>query len=161
MNLALLAIVAAVIIVIGILALITHNGANNVHKSLDSYFNISGVQLYSGNGVENYTVYIASNSSQQQRGYMNQTGIGDCGGAENCLGMLFVFRTQSVWCFWMENTEIPLRQSWIATNGTVTYSAVAVPYSTANVCANGTMVLETSPNASIAVGDRLALLKAP
>ncbi len=157
--------IATAIIAVFFLVLVTfvlsQGRAIQKQSQLDSYFRISHMLVISSNSTENYTVYVASNISQQEQGYMNQTGLGDCGGGVNCLGMLFLFGSQGEECFWMKNTEIPLKQMWIASNGMITYSADAVPYSTSVICANGSMVLETSPSAGISVGDRIVLVKAP
>ena len=69
--------------------------------------------------------------------------------------MLFAFSNYSNVCFWMENTEIPLKQIWIAANGSVVNESDAVPYSTALICHNGKAVLETSPASSIRMGDKI------
>ncbi|MCW6159998.1 MAG: DUF192 domain-containing protein [Candidatus Micrarchaeales archaeon] len=159
-NFTTVAIIAAALLIVVILVL-SQGESINKQAQLDSYFGISHVLVISNNSTENYTVYVASNISQQEQGYMNQTSIGDCGGEANCLGMLFPFGYQGEECFWMKNTEIPLKQMWIAGNGLITYSADAVPYSTSVICANGSMVLETAPSAGISVGDRVVLVKAP
>ena len=154
------AIIAAVFLIL-VTLILSQGKAIQKQAQLDSYFGISRMLVISNNSTENYTVYVASNISQQERGYMNQTSLGDCGGGANCLGMLFLFDHQGEECFWMKNTEIPLKQMWIASNGMITYSANAVPYSTSVICANGSMVLETSPSAGVSIGDRAVLVKAP
>ena len=123
---------------------------------LDSFFPAANVILVSGSGSAVYPVYIANTLQQQQQGYMNQTSLGDCNGLPGCLGMLFVFNRSGDLCFWMENTGIPLEQSWLDQNGIVTYVYNATPYSTTNKCAFGTMVLETQPG-RIRLGDLVAL----
>lgn len=106
-------------------------------------------------GNSSYNVYIAANAALQEQGYMNSSSIGSCGGLGNCAGMLFLFRNYSTECFWMKNTIMALKQSWIA-NGTVNYTYIGTPYSTAIICSPGNMVLETLPNFSINYGNKVA-----
>ena len=129
---------------------------------LDKSFNITQISVIYINGttfkpqyVSKYWAYVAENLSQQREGYMNQPSLGDCGGRSPCIGMLFQFHNTSDYCFWMKNTEIPLKQIWIAQNGLVVYTANAAPYSTQNICYIGTSVLETATNSSIVAGDRV------
>ncbi len=147
---------AAAVLAISLLFLMQNGSAQN-QRQLDSYFRVSNVTVSGSGTARDYSVYVASNYSQQAQGYMNQTSLGDCTGRPNCLGMLFVFGYQGDECFWMKNTEIALKQLWISDNGVVTYSANAIPYSTTSICASGSMVLETSPVANISVGDKIIL----
>ncbi len=71
---------------------------------------------------------------------------------EGAQGMLFVYTSEQPLCFWMENTEIPLKQVWINAAGSVVAVYNATPYSTNSVCSNGEYVLETLPNSSIGLG---------
>ena len=71
---------------------------------------------------------------------------------EGAQGMLFVYTSEQPLCFWMENTEIPLKQVWINPAGSVVAVYNATPYSTNSVCSNGEYVLETLPNSSIGLG---------
>lgn len=104
-----------------------------------------------GSNSLTYGVYLALTPLQQQIGLMNVSSIGNCDGLGNCIGMLFVFQNVSQQCFWMKNTEIPLKQDWI-TNGTVTSQVNATAYSTVAYCHQGNMVLETATNSSIGLG---------
>ncbi|MDE1854819.1 MAG: DUF192 domain-containing protein [Candidatus Micrarchaeota archaeon] len=109
------------------------------------------------NGTQ-YNVYIAATPEQQAQGLMNVTEVGTCSGYGNCLGMLFVFGSDSNQCFWMKDTQIPLDQYWIE-NGTITSEAQGTPYSLTPICHNGNWVLETPANTSIRVGQKAALIK--
>ena len=116
---------------------------------LDRNFNMTQISLESGGTAVQYYAYLASTTAQQQEGYMNVTTVGDCGNRGECIGMLFVFNRTSNLCFWMENTALPLRQSWINYSGRVVYSTDAVPYSTNVICHNGMYVLETYANTTV------------
>ena len=104
-----------------------------------------------------YNVYVAANKEMQQLGYMNATGIGNCDGLNNCAGMLFVFNNESRKCFWMKNTLIALKQSWISYDR-VNYTYLGTPLSTGIICSPGSMVLETLPDFSINVSDTISFL---
>ena len=123
-------------------------------NSPDWYFHTVKINI-TDNGVSTaYGAYLAANLTQQEQGYMNQTGIGDCNGIKPCIGMLFVFQNSSSQCFWMKNTEIPLKQVWI-NNGAITRIYNATPYSTDVICGYGNWVLETGINQSIPAGSRI------
>lgn len=119
------------------------------------------ITITSANLSYNAIVYIANNSFEQERGYMFADTLG-----ENCTisaasfkgcepkGMLFVFQNQSNECFWMDNTQIPLEQIWIDSNGSVTEVYNATPFSRANICYIGRYVLETNATyMPIKIGD--------
>ncbi len=97
-------------------------------------------------------VFIAKNESEWRRGLMNTSkqALGYYGAS----GMLFAFPNASVRCFWMENTSIPLEQSWID-NGTVAYVYDAQPYSTGTVCYTGEYVLEIATGKQVSAGDAI------
>jgi uncharacterized membrane protein (UPF0127 family) len=143
---------ASVVIVAVIAAILvylwTYEDSLQSNALLDRSFMIVGLGLV-GNGSHGmYYSYLAATPQQQQQGYMNATGIGDCNGHSPCLGMLFVFQNYSNLCFWMENTRIPLEQTWLTLNNsayTATYTYNATPYDTTPICHNGAAVLETAP----------------
>ena len=142
-----------------LLALIYFNvGKQPIPYSLDKTFNVITIALIHNGQTTDYYAYIAQNLPQQEQGYMNQTSLGNCNGHSPCVGMLFLFKNTSNYCFWMENTEIPLRQSWISQNGTVVYATDATPYSIQSICSVGIAVLETSPNQSIIAGDKVVVV---
>ncbi len=133
------------------------NQQPKVMLPLDSTFNATTIFITHGNTTTKYGAYLALTQSQQQQGYMNQSSLGDCKGINPCIGMLFVFNNSYNLCFWMKNTELPLTQAWVAQNGTITYVAQAQPYSTNSICAAGSMVLETSNNQALSVGDKIKI----
>ncbi len=143
------------IIVIYWLAILGPSAAlNNGPSLLNSKFHVGEIMV----GNSTYYAYIADTTSLQQEGYMNETGIGDCGQTgRQCLGMLFVFGNDSAQCFWMKNTYFALKQSWIS-NGKVSYVYDAVPLSTNVICSNGSMVLETNASFDIRPGENLTFL---
>lgn len=105
-------------------------------------------------GNSSYHVYIANTIRLQQLGYMNASGIGDCNGFGRCAGMLFVFSNESMQCFWMKNTFIPLKLSWIS-DGRVNYTYFGIPLSQNSICNVGDMVLETQPSFQIEYGENV------
>jgi uncharacterized membrane protein (UPF0127 family) len=104
-------------------------------------------------------VYVASSQEQLEQGFMNVTTFGNCNGFANesspCVGMIFAFSSTQQECFWMHDTILPLLQSWIATNGTVTAIYSASPETDATVCHPGQYVLESNASALISVDDRV------
>ncbi len=117
---------------------------------------IGRLELQNGSGSMQGNVYLAVTSEEQAYGLMYQKSIGDCNGAGNCMGMLFIFNNVSRECFWMENTIIPLRQYWI-TNNTITGVVNGTPYSVTPYCHYGNMVLETNINSTIVPGYKVYL----
>lgn len=109
-----------------------------------------------GSIILNGFIYVAENQQEQQQGFMNVTSFGNCNGfavgSEGCVGMLFNFTIPEDQCFWMENTEIPLQQDWIAANGTVLFIYQASPETETTICHFAQYVLETSPAAPITLG---------
>ncbi|MDE1810487.1 MAG: DUF192 domain-containing protein [Candidatus Micrarchaeota archaeon] len=145
----------AVLAVVGVLALfLPMHGSGS---SLDSAFPATLMTLSHQGATANYGVYLADTDALAQRGYMNQTGIGDCRGISPCMGMLFDFANSTTLCFWMKNTKIPLRQYWLDDNLTVVYAYNATPETTNAQCYIGRAVLETSINTSIPIGSRIQL----
>ncbi len=55
----------------------------------------------------------------------------------------------------MHDTLMPLLQSWIAANGTVTATYDAAPETDATICHSGQYVLESNTSALITVGDNV------
>ncbi|MCL5430620.1 MAG: DUF192 domain-containing protein [Candidatus Marsarchaeota archaeon] len=145
-----MAIIAA--LALSAIALIVLN-----QNSLDGTFSVENITIIRSGMMGNFSVYVATTTPQQTRGYMYQKAIGDCDGLKGCIGMIFVFPGQSTECFWMENTIMPLRQSWISNNGVVGLVYNATPYSTNSICSAGRMVLETLQNFSISPGDEVIM----
>jgi Uncharacterized conserved protein len=123
---------------------------NNSTAMLNKEFGVG--TLYIGNS--SYHVYIANTLRLQELGYMNASGIGNCDGLGRCAGILFVFSNESMQCFWMKNTFIPLEQSWIS-DGRVNYTYSGTPLSQNSICSIGDMVLETAPSFPIHYGERV------
>jgi uncharacterized membrane protein (UPF0127 family) len=165
-----IAVIAVVVILIALFLVLSSISNTQPHPildqnssiaALDSFFPVISIALEHGNNTQIYEAYIATNVSQQARGYMNVTSTGDCHGISPCIGMLFYFQGGSDQCFWMQNTIIPLKQIWINATGVVTFIYNATPLITTSVCHVGPMVLETNPNQTIAIGDRIILRGTP
>jgi uncharacterized membrane protein (UPF0127 family) len=129
-----------------------------------STFPVESIEIFdrsNGSAIRGL-VYVATTTQEQVQGFQRVTSFGNCNGlsknqSEPCLGMIFVTaRTQSL-CFWMRNTPLPLQQVWISANGTVVYTYQAQPDSLNTICHTSMTVLETSPNISISLGDRILL----
>jgi uncharacterized membrane protein (UPF0127 family) len=109
-----------------------------------------------GSTILDGDVYVANTEAQQQQGFMNVTSFGNCNGAAvngvSCIGMLFNFSSSQELCFWMRDTEIPLEQDWITTNGTITTVYQAQAENNTSVCYYGNYVLETSPQEPVVSG---------
>ena len=123
---------------------------NNSTALLNREFGVGRLDI--GNSL--YNVYIANTLQLQELGYMNASGIGNCDGLGRCAGILFVFGNDSMQCFWMKNTFIPLKQSWIS-DGRVNYTYSGTPLSQNSICNIGNMVLETAPSFSIEYGEHV------
>lgn len=115
-------------------------------------YTVGTITLHSNNLTVLGNVYLALTLPQQEAGLMNASSIGSCNGEGDCVGMLFVFNGTQELCFWMKNTIMPLRQVWIAANGTVVNIYNATPQSTASVCYDGEMVLEVPANSTLPLG---------
>ncbi|HUC38649.1 MAG TPA: DUF192 domain-containing protein, partial [Candidatus Acidoferrum sp.] len=113
---------------------------------LNSRFGVANLTIHSTDANSSYFVYLATNISQQEEGYMNVSTLGNCDNRGNCLGMLFVFQDEMNLCFWMNNTRIPLKQTWINYDGFPVTSYNGTPFSNQVVCNYGKYVLETNPN---------------
>lgn len=121
---------------------------------------IAELMLVYGNGSAGYVnVYVASSTAEQERGLMYQRSMGSCGGLGDCYGMLFVFPNASDECFWMKNTEMPLKQFWITSN-LITAQVNGTPYSTKTYCNTGGWVLEAPANSTLGLGNGVYLEKA-
>ncbi len=123
---------------------------------LGGYTVTSLILAYPNGSSFDVNAYVASSAQQQAYGLMYLPSMGSCNGAGSCYGMLFVFPNSSSQCFWMKNTMMPLRQLWILGN-VIVASERGTPYSTKVYCHTGNMVLETYPNSSLAIGDRIYL----
>ena len=150
------AVLAIVVIAIALLIYgFEHNGASAAptpaesNTLLNSRFNTTGITIVNNGTARNYSAYAAITDAQQQQGYMNVTSLGNCDGKSNCIGMLFEFANQSNECFWMKNTAMPLRQTWLNSSGYAVYTYEATPYSTNAICHEGMYVIETAPNFSV------------
>jgi uncharacterized membrane protein (UPF0127 family) len=64
---------------------------------------------------QQYTLQIAQTVAEQNKGLGDRSSLGKYD------GMLFVFSTPNIECFWMKNTEFPLDMVWISSNKTVEY----------------------------------------
>ncbi len=116
---------------------------------LNSRFNVTNVTVYNGNRIRTYHAYLAASPAQQAEGYMNVSTIGNCDGMGGCIGMVFAFDQYGTQCFWMENTALRLKQTWLDYNGYPAYSYNATPFSKAVLCHAGTYVVETLQNFTI------------
>jgi uncharacterized membrane protein (UPF0127 family) len=67
----------------------------------------------SGGGKVELKVEIADDPSEQTRGLMERTSLGED------RGMLFVYPDEEVRSFWMKNTLIPLSIAFIASDGSI------------------------------------------
>jgi len=120
---------------------------------LSLYYGSANITIYNGSHAALEQVWIAGTPKQQAEGMMNRM---DFGGK---YGMLFVFNSQQPLCFWMKDTEIPLKQIWINQSNHVTDIYSAQPYNTSSVCAYGTYVLEIPINESVGVGYSINISK--
>ena len=64
---------------------------------------------------QQYTLQIAQTIAEQNKGLGDRPSLGKYD------GMLFVFSTPNIECFWMKDTEFPLDMIWLSTNKTVEY----------------------------------------
>ncbi len=152
-------LVIAIVLILVILSIVyvLYNKSNVLGPSsraasdnlLNTRFQVSKITEHYNNTTSTYSIYLALTMQQQQEGYMNVSTIGNCNNMGNCLGMLFVFPNYSDECFWMKNTTIPLRQTWINPSGYPTYSYVGTPLSLEPICSYGKYVIETLPNTTI------------
>jgi uncharacterized membrane protein (UPF0127 family) len=106
-------------------------------------------------GVKLFSIEIADESSEQERGLMFRTDMPDD------RGMLFVLERTRQASFWMENTPMPLDLLFIGEDGRVTAILKGQPFSRAAISPGVPVrfVLElkegTSAKNGIAPGDRL------
>ena len=110
-------------------------------------------------GPHRYTVEIAANDQDRQRGLMYRTKM-----AADA-GMLFDFHSPQPTAFWMENTILPLDMLFVRADGTIAnIRANAVPYSRESIPSAGPVLLVIELNAGqaakwgIRAGDKV---KAP
>lgn len=69
---------------------------------------------------QDYYLEIAQNSLQRAKGLSGRDQI-----CSNC-GMLFVFKKEGIYPFWMKNTKIPLDMIWIDSDNKVVKIATAL-----------------------------------
>jgi uncharacterized membrane protein (UPF0127 family) len=114
------------------------------------------VEIVSSSGVHAFSVELATNDAERERGLMYRKELPEG------RGMLFDFQTEQPVAFWMHNTYIPLDMIFIGGNGRVAHIAEnAKPLSDALIPSGGPIraVLEviagTAHKFGIAVGDRV------
>ena len=117
------------------------------------------IEVGSATGPHRYTVEIAANDQDRQRGLMYRTKM-----AADA-GMLFDFHSPQPTAFWMENTILPLDMLFVRADGTIAnIRADAVPYSRESIPSAGPVLLVIELNAGqaakwgIRAGDKV---KAP
>lgn len=79
-------------------------------------------------GMHNIRAELARTPEQRQIGLMHRSSM-----AGND-GMLFVFETREVHCFWMKNTLIPLSIAFVADDGAIVNIADMQPQSETSHC---------------------------
>ncbi len=84
-----------------------------------------GVLAVSGpTGVQLWPVIIADSSQARQRGLMGVTDFAALGGYA---AMVFVFERDTSGAFWMRDTPLPLRITFVTAGGSVVSGADMVP----------------------------------
>lgn len=149
-----LIVIIAIILVLAALYTTFYSEQDNTSPVQLSAFSVESIRIGNLRG----NVYVASSTSEQIQGFQNVTSFGDCNGRGNCIGMIFVWTSSQNLCFWMHDTKIPLEQAWIASNGTVVAVYDAPAMNDNSVCHFASYVLETSPSAHIAVGDKFVVV---
>ena len=86
------------------------------------------VHVKLGAGMYVIDAQIASTPEQRQTGLMLRREM------PQHEGMLFVFEQESVQCFWMKNTLIPLTAAFVADDGTIVNTADMKPETTDSHC---------------------------
>ena len=79
-------------------------------------------------GMQNIRAEVARTSLQMQTGMMFRREMG------THEGMLFVYDTPAIRCFWMKNTLLPLSIAFIADDGQIVNIAEMQPQSEASHC---------------------------
>lgn len=80
-------------------------------------------------GMHLVQAQVAATPQQREIGLMFRTEM------PSNEGMLFVFESPSVLCFWMKNTRIPLTAAFIADDGAIVNLADMKPMTTDSHCA--------------------------
>jgi uncharacterized membrane protein (UPF0127 family) len=159
--------IVAIVVIVAVYLLYEQFLCNGICR-LDNSFQKTNITINDSASSIRFSAYLATTPYEWDLGYMNVTSLGEnCNmstqtGFDNCRqkGMLFEFYNQSVKCFWMKNTIIPLEQVWIGSNGVILYVYNATPLSTVPICHLGTYVLETNTiYIPIQVGDTLSFSK--
>lgn len=83
----------------------------SVAEAQDAQMNLPRTRLSAG--MHQIDAQVASTGEQRAIGLMNRREM------PQHEGMLFVFETPSVQCFWMKNTLLPLTAAFIADDGTI------------------------------------------
>ena len=141
-------IVYILLIIFLVLIVFWLNNFHNINTIPLNSFEIKNMEIFIGNNTYNTTIYVAATPKEQEQGYMN-VSISNYSCKYKC-GMLFPFTNMSYVCFWMKNTEFPIKQIWLKqinkTKNYTIYSIVkianALPYNTTPICAYGSAVLE-------------------
>ena len=79
-------------------------------------------------GMHRIEAQVAATPATRQTGLMHRRNL------PRHEGMLFVFDTPAVQCFWMKNTPLPLTAAFLADDGTVVNLADMQPLSTDSHC---------------------------
>jgi uncharacterized membrane protein (UPF0127 family) len=140
------------IVIIAIIAVISTTRLANSHNAnyysqLNQLSSLNASIVYNSISY-NTTFYAAETVQQQEQGYMNvsqpsSTCFKDC-------GMVFTFSGYMQTCFWMKNTEFPIKQLWLREISPGIYNITAIvnatPYNTTPICNTGNDVLELPSN---------------
>jgi uncharacterized membrane protein (UPF0127 family) len=85
-------------------------------------------QIWLQAGIHRIRAEVAATPAERSRGLMLRPSL-----AANS-GMLFVFESESVHCFWMKNTLIPLTIAFIAQDGAIVTLADMQPHDETSHC---------------------------
>ncbi len=81
-------------------------------------------------GMQNIRAEVARTAQQMQTGMMFRTQMG------SHEGMLFVYDSPAIRCFWMKNTLLPLSIAFIADDGSIVNIAEMQPQSEQSHCSD-------------------------
>ncbi len=100
---------------------------------------------------------IAKSAIQKSRGLSNRNSL-----CPNC-GMIFVYRIESIYPFWMKNTLIPLDIIWVNKQGTVVDIIQGKPNDLSILTPKSKALyiielnLDTSNNLNLKIGDQIQI----